>query len=40
MKSYLLVLPAEEHQALVALPQEEFQTKVTELLAKYQLPTN
>lgn len=38
MKSYLLVLPAEEHQALVALPQEEFQTRMTELLAKYQLP--
>ncbi len=40
MKSYLLVLPAEEHQALVALPQDQFQTKVTELLAKYQLPAN
>ena len=38
MKSYLLVLPAEEHQALIALSQEDFQTKVTELLAKYQLP--
>jgi cytochrome c oxidase subunit 2 len=38
MKSYLLVLPADEHQALIALPQEEFQTKMTELLAKYQLP--
>ena len=38
MKSYMLVLPAEEHQALTAMPQEDFQTKVTELLAKYQLP--
>jgi cytochrome c oxidase subunit 2 len=38
MKSYMLVLPTEEHQALTALPQEDFQTKVTELLAKYQLP--
>ena len=38
MKSYLLVLPAEEHQALIGLPQEDFQTKVTELLAKYPLP--
>ena len=38
MKSYLLVLPAEEHAALVALPQDEFQTRMTELLAKYQLP--
>ena len=40
MKSYMLVLPPEEHQALVALPQEQFQTKMTELLAKYQLPSN
>lgn len=39
MKSYMLVLPAEEHQALTALRQEDFQTKVTELLAKYQLPS-
>lgn len=38
MKSYMLVLPAEEHQALSALKQEDFQTKVTELLAKYPLP--
>ena len=38
MKSYMLVLPADEHAALMALPQEQFQTKVTELLAKYPLP--
>jgi cytochrome c oxidase subunit 2 len=38
MKSYLLVLPEAEHQALTALPQEQFQTRMTELLAKYQLP--
>lgn len=38
MKSYMLVLPADEHQALMALPQDQFQTRVTELLAKYQLP--
>ncbi len=38
MKSYLLVLPEEEHRALTALPQEEFQTRMTELLVKYPLP--
>lgn len=39
MRSYMLVLPENEHQELIALPQDQFQTKVTELLAKYQLPT-
>jgi cytochrome c oxidase subunit 2 len=39
MKSYLLVLPADEHQALTMLPQDQFQTRITELLAKYPLPT-
>ena len=39
MKSYLLVLPEDEHKALTALPQDQFQTRMTELLAKYQLPT-
>jgi cytochrome c oxidase subunit 2 len=38
MKSYMLVLPEEEIQALQALPQEQFQTKMGELLAKYPLP--
>jgi heme/copper-type cytochrome/quinol oxidase subunit 2 len=38
MRSYMLVLPTEEHQALMALPQEQFQARITELLAKYQLP--
>ncbi len=38
MKSFMLVLPAAEHQALMALPQDQFQTRITELLAKYQLP--
>jgi cytochrome c oxidase subunit 2 len=38
MKSFMLVLPQEEHQALIALPQEQFQAKMQELLAKYQLP--
>jgi len=39
MKSYMLVLPEEEIQALKALPQEQFQARMTELLAKYPLPT-
>ena len=39
MKSYMLVLPEEEIQALKALPQEQFQARMVELLAKYQLPT-
>ncbi|HSS19463.1 MAG TPA: cytochrome c oxidase subunit II [Pyrinomonadaceae bacterium] len=38
MKSYLLVLPADEHAALMKLTQDEFQTRMTELLAKYPLP--
>jgi len=38
MKSFMLVLPADEHQALMALPQDQFQTRITELLAKYELP--
>ncbi|HEX5884820.1 MAG TPA: cytochrome c oxidase subunit II [Pyrinomonadaceae bacterium] len=40
MKSYMLVLPEEEIQALQVLPQEQFQAKMVELLAKYPLPTN
>jgi len=39
MRSYMLVLPPAEHQALMALPQEQFQARMTELLAKYPLPT-
>jgi cytochrome c oxidase subunit 2 len=39
MKSYLLVLPEAELQALMSLPQEQFQSRITELLAKYPLPT-
>ncbi|SRR6266536_1858057 len=39
MKSYMLVLPEDEHRALISLPQDQFQTRMTELLAKYQLPT-
>ena len=39
MKSYMLVLPEAEHQALMGLPQDQFQSRVTELLAKYPLPS-
>jgi len=38
MKSYMLVLPEEEHKALMALPQAQFLPKMKELLDKYQLP--
>jgi cytochrome c oxidase subunit II len=38
MKSYMLVLPEDELTALQALPQEQFQTRMVELLAKYPLP--
>jgi len=38
MRSFMLVLPQAEHSALMALPQDQFQTRITELLAKYQLP--
>lgn len=38
MKSYLLVLPDDELNALNALNQDQFQTRLTELLAKYPLP--
>ncbi|HUE80717.1 MAG TPA: cytochrome c oxidase subunit II [Pyrinomonadaceae bacterium] len=38
MRSYLLVLPEEEHRALTELPQDDFQVQMTQLLAKYPLP--
>lgn len=38
MKTFMLVLPANEHQELMTLQQDAFQTRVTEFLAKYQLP--
>jgi cytochrome c oxidase subunit 2 len=38
MKSYMLVLPEDELTALQALPQEQFQTRMGELLNKYPLP--
>src|SRR5688500_3812017 len=40
MKSYMLVLPEDELQALSGLGQEQFQARMVELLAKYPLPTN
>ena len=39
MRSYMLVLPEEEIQVLQAMPQEQFQATMAELLAKYPLPT-
>jgi cytochrome c oxidase subunit II len=38
MKSYMLVLPENEFNELVNLPQEKFQARKDELLSKYQLP--
>ena len=38
MKSYMLVLPENEFTELVNLPQEKFQARKDELLARYQLP--
>jgi cytochrome c oxidase subunit 2 len=38
MKSYMLVLPENEFNELVNLPQEKFQARKDELLNKYQLP--
>jgi len=38
MKSYMLVLPDADVQALQALPQEQFQARVAELLNQHQLP--
>ncbi len=38
MKSYMLVLPENEFNELVNLPQDKFQARKDELLGKYQLP--
>ena len=35
MKSYLLVLPQDEHRELMTQPQAQFQKSITELLKKY-----
>lgn len=37
MKAYMLVLPESEHQELTALPQAQFQPRLTQLLNKYPL---
>jgi hypothetical protein len=39
MKSYMLVLPEADVQALQAMSQEQFQARVAELLNQYQLPS-
>jgi cytochrome c oxidase subunit 2 len=39
MRSYMLVVPEADIQALQAMPQEQFQARVAELLNQYQLPT-
>jgi cytochrome c oxidase subunit 2 len=39
MRSFMLVLPEDEIQALQVLPQEQFQARMKELLDKYPLPT-
>src|SRR5215213_240911 len=38
MKSYMLVLPEADIQALQSMPQEQFQARMGELLNKYPLP--
>jgi cytochrome c oxidase subunit 2 len=38
MKSYMLVLPEDELNSLLALPQEQFTTRINQLRDKYQLP--
>jgi len=39
MRSFMLVLPETDIQALQAMPQEQFQARVAELLNQHQLPT-
>ena len=38
MRSFMLVLPTEEFRELSAMPQAQFQKRMTELVAKYPLP--
>lgn len=40
MRSYMLVLPANEYDELVAMPQAQFNKRVSELVKKYPLNTN
>jgi hypothetical protein len=37
MRSYMLVLPAEDYNSLIALPQAQFNKRVGELVKKYPL---
>lgn len=39
MRSYMLVLPDEEYNALAALTQTQYQARVSELYKKYPIPT-
>src|SRR5918998_6219804 len=39
MRSFMLVLPEEDIQALQGMAQEQFQARIQELLNQYQLPT-
>src|SRR5215213_184571 len=38
MRSFMLVLPEDEIQSLQAMPQDQFQARMAELLNQYQLP--
>ena len=40
MRSYMFVLPPAEYDALVALPQAQFNKQVAELVKKYPLNTD
>ena len=40
MKSFMLVLPDDEMDGLKGMPQEQFQARMTELLAKYPITTD
>jgi len=39
MRAYMLVLPDDEYNSLIVLPQAQFQARVTELYKKYPIPT-
>ena len=39
MKSFMLVLPENEFSELATMPQDKFQARTAELMAKYPLPT-
>jgi cytochrome c oxidase subunit 2 len=39
MRAYMLVLPDDEYNSLMVLPQAQFQSRVTELYKKYPIPT-